>query len=113
MSSMQGGAGALLPAQDRALGALADVLEDLGDETSILHRTADEPALGACRAQAEAVTRAIVALPSATLHGASAKARAAKASTVPGLLPVALVNDLGFNMAADVVRLRNEEIGHA
>ncbi len=117
MHELNEGAGPELPANDRALIALAEVLEDLGDEVGhafMRNEPGDDAVLDACRARAVAVVGAIVALPSVTLHGASAKARAARASTAVSLLPRALIDRLGFDMAADIERLRGGEgAGHA
>ena len=117
MDMTNDGAGADMPAQDRALAALADVLEDLGERAAqaFVRNGPDEDAvLDACQAQAAAVVRVIVALPAVTLHGASAKARAARASVGVALLPTELVDALGFDMARDVVRLQGlVEVGHA
>ncbi len=117
MIALNEGAGPELPANDRALIALAEVLEDLGNEAEhafVRNGPGDGEVLDACRARAAAVVGAIVALPAVTLHGASAKARAARASTAVSLLPRALVDRLGFDMAADIERLRGGEgVGHA
>ena len=106
-----------IPVQDRALKALADLLEALGDEVGyafVRNRPEDLREHQSCKVRAVAVTRAIIALPSITLHGASAKARATRASTAMALLPADLVETLGFNMSADVLRLRGgQEAGHA
>lgn len=117
MDAMNDGAGADMPAQDRALAALADLMEELGGEASYAFvggQPEDDERLANCTARAEAVVRAIVALPAVTLHGASAKARAARASVGVALLPTELVDALGFDMARDVVRLQVlVEVGHA
>lgn len=108
------GAGPEMPAYDRALDALAEVLQDLGNEAEYAFVRDDDAALDAISARAAAVVGAIVALPSVTLYGASAKARAARASTAMALLPRELIDRLGFDMAADIERLRDgREAGHA
>ena len=110
-------AGADMPAQDKALAALADLLEDLGGEAAYAFAgggPTGDALLSACQDRAATVARAIVGLPAMTLHGASAKARAARASVAVALLPTELVDALGFDMARDVARLRGiEEVGHA
>ncbi len=117
MDTMNDGAGAEMPAQDKALTALADLLEDLGGEAAyafVAGGSAGDALLTSCQGRAAAVARAIVGLPAVTLHGASAKARAARASVTAALLPVDLVDALGFDMARDVVRLKGTEVaGHA
>ena len=117
MDTTEDGAGADLPAGDRALAALTDVLENLGERAAqafVRNGPDDKAVLDTCQAQAAAVVRAIVALPSVTLYGASAKARAARASVAVALLPTDLVDAMGFDMARDVVRLKGTGVvGHA
>ena len=117
MDKMNDGAGPEMPAQDRALAALADLLEYLGGEAAYAFvggGPTGDALLSACQDRAATVARAIVALPAVTLHGASAKARAARASVAVALLPTELVDALGFDMARDVARLRGiAEVGHA
>lgn len=118
MDTMNDGASADMPAQDRALAALADLMEDLGGEASyafVGRQPEDDERLANCTARAEAVVRAIVALPAVTLRGASAKARAVRAHYATALLPRDLVDALASDMHADVTRLRapTEVAGHA
>ena len=101
-----------VPAQDRALQALADLLEALREESEeafVFHYPKDRGTQTSCKTRARAVTQAIIALPSVTLDGASAKTRAARASVALALLPKDLVDELGLDMAADVLRLRGGE----
>ncbi len=117
MNTKNDGAGAEMPAQDRALKALADLLEDLGGEAAyafVAGGSAGDALLTSCQGRAAAVARAIVGLPAVTLHGASAKARAARARGAMVLLPRDLLDALANDMARDVVRLRGGEVvGHA
>ncbi len=117
MNTKNDGTGPEMPAQDRALKALADLLEVIGDEAGdafVRNRSSADAELAGCQDRAAAIVRTIVALPSVTLHGASAKARAARASVALALLPADLVDALGFDMARDVVRLKGTEVaGHA
>ncbi len=78
MDTKNDGAGSEMPAQDRALKALADLLEDLGGEAAyafVAGGSAGDALLTSCQGRAAAVARAIVGLPAVTLHGASAKAQ--------------------------------------
>jgi hypothetical protein len=119
MDKMHDGAGTEMPVQDRALRALADLLEQLGEEAAqawLRGGPGDDATFTECAKRAEVVARAITGLPSVTIHGAAEKVRAVRSRTPMALLPPALVDALGMDMAADMYRLHQpsgEVVGHA
>ena len=118
MDKMHDKVGTTRPAQDRALGALADLLEHLGEEAAqawLRGGLGDAETFAECVKRAEVVVLAITGLPSITIHGAAEKVRAVRSGAGMALLSRELVDALGMDMASDVTRLRApiEVVGHA
>ena len=113
MDTMHEGAGTEMPEQDKALGALATLLEAIGQEAGeafVRNGPDADSVIADCTRRAETVVRAIIGLPSVTPHGASAKARAVRSGAAMALLSIDLIDGLGLDMANDVARLHGGEV---